>query len=285
MQYSLPEVYFLHIPKTAGSSLAGLIRRFYPEEDAIPVFEWAELVKMKREEINRYRCYTGHFGTGLYSLLDRPVPTVTLLRDPFERSVSQIKHAAKFDAPKPTMLPGKPLTNLRTLYDHATKSPLELWLGPHYTPIGVEDYQTRQLGVDLDINPLMGKPDKREFSLLVREAGKGEDMDKVFERAKRRLDSMAVVGTVERFAESVELICDHLGVPAPETIPEDNIAQGRSLRVSHRDSGKISARTIADIDAITMYDRRLYEYASQLLDARLKQRSHLDKKRKEALLL
>jgi hypothetical protein len=76
------DIYFLHIPKTTGSSLTRLMHDAYPHHERLPVFEWYELIAIESRRLQEYRCFAGHFGSGLDRLLDRRVPTVTLLRDP-----------------------------------------------------------------------------------------------------------------------------------------------------------------------------------------------------------
>ncbi|HPB56276.1 MAG TPA: hypothetical protein PLB68_09985, partial [Candidatus Aminicenantes bacterium] len=83
------KLYFFHIHKVGGNSLVKVLRKGYGENEILPVGLWREIIALPREEIMRYRFFSGHFGTGLYSLLKEEPPTVTLLRDPFERAVSQ----------------------------------------------------------------------------------------------------------------------------------------------------------------------------------------------------
>lgn len=272
MMIQPPEIYFLHIPKTAGSSLASLIRCAYPQEQGIPVYEWQQLVCMSREEINRYRCYTGHFGTSLYSLLDHPVPTVTLLRDPFERVVSQIRHTTRFRRQQGIWRMYTWRAYL-SRWEQETQPGLRKWLEARFVSPCLQDFQTRSLGVDIDLAPYMGTVDTRDYGYLLLETQKGQSMEVILERAKQRLDSMVVVGTVERFADSVELICAFLDIPVPETLPQENVAQGHSISLRYRDSGEISTRLAARIDEITAYDRELYAYANRLLDKQLAQLS------------
>lgn len=89
-----PDIYFLHIQKTAGTSVASVIRRAYAEEEEMPAYECPDLGKVPLPLLNSYSCYMGHCGTSLFSLLEREVSTVTVLRDPFERSVSHLLHVA-----------------------------------------------------------------------------------------------------------------------------------------------------------------------------------------------
>lgn len=78
---------FLHLPKTAGTSLhAALARHFRPEEVFRPegLAAWGEALA----DPGRYRFWTGHMPFSLVALIPPPVFVVTLLRDPVQRILS-----------------------------------------------------------------------------------------------------------------------------------------------------------------------------------------------------
>ena len=272
MNNELPKIYFLHIHKTAGSSLAGLIRRAYGLEKGIPAHNFPALTQLTREQINSYRCYTGHFGTGLFSLLNEPIPTVTILRDPFDRTMSQIRHAERQIYLMPFFSPRDALSEAWNFIRRTPTHPLERSLRPPFGPMIVENFQTRSLGVDLDFNPFLGKGDRRDFTRVLHAAYDSANDATILKNAKRRLDSMTVVGTVARFTESVSLICEHIGVPAPTETPTENVASGKTPGQSYRESDAIPPRIIQRIEELTALDRELYDYANLLLDKRLAQR-------------
>jgi hypothetical protein len=85
------DLYFFHIPKTAGSSLGSFLRSVYPKEDRMPFVEMRHLTTANREFINKHRYFQSHVGNLLYPFLDRDIPTITFLRDPFEQSVSRLR--------------------------------------------------------------------------------------------------------------------------------------------------------------------------------------------------
>src|SRR3569833_3418616 len=91
-----PDIYFAHIPMTAGSSLACYIRSAFRQDECMPAHEWKDLSRMSRERIESYRCYLGHFGVSFLSLLQRDIATITFLHDPVERSLSHIKYGERY---------------------------------------------------------------------------------------------------------------------------------------------------------------------------------------------
>ncbi len=258
MPEPIREIQFLHLAKTAGTSLASLIETAFPAEQILPVYEWHDLSGWNRAEINRHRCFHGHFGTGLDRLLDRPMPSITILRDPFEQMVSHLLHAARHEQ-IPWPAPVQDWLGRRHQPDHPY---LELILSRPANRF--RDYQTRFLGVDIDPD----HPDRKDWTLTQwLYAPENESrMDAILENAKRRLDQVTLVGTVEDFDNTVAQVCQLLGIPVPEDAPWLNA--GRAGHQGYRGSGRLSARLETLVDQHTPYDRELIRHATDLMARR-----------------
>ena len=87
-------VYFLHIPKTSGTSLHYSFLRVYGPE-ATSSFLWDDLVNGTYQLSERHRLITGHFGGFLPLWLRRWPRIVTMLRDPLARALSHINHVQR----------------------------------------------------------------------------------------------------------------------------------------------------------------------------------------------
>ena len=94
--------FFVHVQKTAGTALLKRMKEFFGETaiypdpsdgklpDAILVWEHlAERFVARRDEI---RVITGHFPLAVSELLDADFTTLTVLRDPVERTLSYLRH-------------------------------------------------------------------------------------------------------------------------------------------------------------------------------------------------
>lgn len=82
---------FLHLPKTAGSTLARIIQRQYGANGSLAQYEsnsGAELAKLTPIQLKSVRAIMGHFYFGVHEFLPRSSTYVTLLRDPIERVIS-----------------------------------------------------------------------------------------------------------------------------------------------------------------------------------------------------
>lgn len=172
---------FLHLPKTAGSTLRRIIERQFgidavyaigePTSDSID-----RLLELPRQRLDSLRAVVGHVPFGLHELLPWPVAYVTLIREPVDRIVSHFHFALR--------TPGSPLATEveaagRSLRRYVEEAPS----GPYFN-----DGQTR----------LLGSPDARQAPPATETA---------LERAKARLASaFSVVGLTERFDESLALL-------------------------------------------------------------------------------
>ena len=88
-------VYFLHIPKTAGTSVT---RYFYDVCDPAkiaPHRTWDTLIGATPAQIASWELYLGHFAGALPLWLHGWPKTITVLRDPAARVISGIKHVKR----------------------------------------------------------------------------------------------------------------------------------------------------------------------------------------------
>jgi Sulfotransferase family len=82
---------FLHIPKTAGTTLRAIVNRQYPGNSILwgSGFELRELLRTLPEHRKRaIRVLQGHMPFGLHAYLPDPAQYITMLRDPIDRTIS-----------------------------------------------------------------------------------------------------------------------------------------------------------------------------------------------------
>lgn len=248
-------IYFLHIPKTAGASPAGMIRRAFPEADAIPAHNLEDLIRLDPAVIDTYRCYAGHFGTVLPDMLKKRVPTVTMLRDPFELCMSMLCHGLRRGE-------GNPAAAARARQGDIS----EMFRRPGLLA-SAANLQARILGVHLSVPDLRRRTGSISYAALLKEAAPGPVSDAVYGSAVASLDAMEFVGLVEQMDQSVAQICRVLGVTAPTEVPRRNEnAAWDKQGGSYRSSGLLTDAQIATVDRITERDRDLYEHGRTLFD-------------------
>ena len=228
-----PLVVFLHIPKTARTTLGTLLRLHYG-----PGFRRIDTSGAHDPEVLRRRvelvlsrpglaAAQGHFTAGVLDLLPERALLGTILRDPIERTLSQFHHLVtrvgrwQHDWLPP---PSRDLTIAECIGERS-------YIG--------DNLQTRMLcGTVSPIEPLPAD---------------------AVERAKQVLrDRFTFVGTTERFDEWLALLNLKLGWPTVgyECAPA---APERMCK------GDISAADLRQIEEANALDLEVYEHAAQLL--------------------
>ena len=111
----IPKLFFVHIPKTAGTSLRIQLKKFYTEGQVFPSdkditkasrpYRNAKgLVKSVKENPD-IRFIAGHFPYATSLKVDNDFQKIFCLRDPIRRTVSNILHLKRKENPK--LNPGK----------------------------------------------------------------------------------------------------------------------------------------------------------------------------------
>jgi hypothetical protein len=79
---------FLHVPKTAGRTLAGVIKRQYRADTILALYE-SDLLDIPPRQIDDLRV-VGHFYFRAHTFLPKLCSHITLLRDPIELTMPGI---------------------------------------------------------------------------------------------------------------------------------------------------------------------------------------------------
>ncbi len=233
-------VVFVHIPKTAGTTLNALLAHHYSADQiyeimmrgmsvttSTPLISASKIRRLKRalKHDDELRVIHGHFDLSLGKLLPTRAKLVTLLRDPVERAISHYFHYRKmqFD-------PINPL---------AMRSSLSEWVG-NCGLVEMDNGQTRRLAGDMD------KP----F---------GQVTQAMLERAKENLSRFSVVGLTERFEETQVLLNKTFDWPLYRYTPR-NVSE---LRLHRSEVSDQDVRFIMDCNR---FDMELYRFAAELLE-------------------
>lgn len=229
----IQSVIFLHIPKTAGSTLQTILKQQYELNEIFYVKNFKpepldELSKMPETQRKKIKIFTGHMYFGLHEFLPQPSTYITIIRNPIERVISHYCHV------------------IRRGCDHH----LHQTVTSHN--MSIKDYVCS--GVTTEINNgqvrlLSGIPGMN--------SSYAECPDTMLETAKKNLQKhFSIIGLTERFDETLILLQKKVGWRLPFYCKQN---------VNHKKLRKeeISKDTLDCIVKFNELDMELYEYAQK----------------------
>ncbi len=220
---------FLHVPKSAGTTLNRLIEWEYSLFDIFSVdpffYKWssAHLWQLSERRLKTFRVFKGHMLFGLHRILPQPATYTTVLRDPIDRVISAFYF----------------MRNYR-LHPKYRKFRRENWT--------LEDFARRSPRDNVQCKILAGaeyeEPCTPEISVTAKE---------------NLLRYFSVVGLSERFEESLALMKVRFGWKL-ESYSSFNITRTRPKK---RDLPQSTLDLIAERNR---FDIELYECASKIFE-------------------
>ncbi len=225
---SQPLIVFLHLPKTAGSTLARIIERQYDSSAILPLYEsmlGEELAAIPQNQMDRLRIVTGHLCFGAHEFSARPCTYITMLREPIDRVISHY-HFVRNDPSN-------------YLYELARKMSLKEFV----ESCGRQEPNNDQTRL------LAGPGHTARFGIC---------SDEMLDMAKRNLAKyFSAVGVTEEFDRSLMLMKRILGWRTP-FYTKQNVNQHRPRKEN------VPLETLRVIQAYNELDIELYSYAREL---------------------
>ncbi len=230
---------FIHIPKTAGTTLRHLLSRHYTMHELIFVYPSdakgfvtpAQFQSMSQSRKRKTKLIFGHMLYGAHhDVMSRPSRYITMLREPTDRVVSEYHHHLHVaDSPHHRFINGKRIVTL-------------------------EDF------VDLEILPLDNVMVRMIANLSPRQTPYGQCSVNDLNLAKYRLRNVfGLILITERFTDSMWLLSKFLGA---------NLGNGDRLNVNAQrpDIGDVEPRVVRKIQEINYLDVELYKFARTLFE-------------------
>jgi hypothetical protein len=237
-------IVFLHLPKTAGSTLKAALQYKYPSETLLledTSDHFGGIDRVPLEERRSARVVTGHIHYGIHRLIPRECDYVTVLREPVARVVSMYRHILAHPRHR--------------LHDQLAQSGMGLEeFARTADDAGLDNLQTRLIS-GRQAGEVITHAGSKGGVWLAPELGRDD-----LEEAKRNLDRFLVVGLTERFDESFILIRRALGwkLPVYETRNVAKVVEGSTVEPPKPEAIElIRDRNTLDIE--------LYEHAQGLL--------------------
>jgi hypothetical protein len=227
-------IIFLHIPKTAGSSINSIINHVFDKEQIFDAYTITEDEKMQQKFINdingkkSIKIIRGHYRFGLHEYIKDPSTYYTIFRNPVERVISHYYFVKRY--PK------------HYLYDQVTQSNM-----------GLKEYVTSGICGELRNNQVVLMIDKRSNSIL--------SPNEKLQLAKSNLIKyFEVFGITERFDESLILLEKEYNWKVVGN-------SRKNVTINRPSKDEIPKETIDIIKEFNLLDFELYNYAIYLFDS------------------
>ena len=225
------QLFFMHIPKTAGTSLITLLDQLFLAEEICPIHEgYKNFLSFSSGERNRFKFIRGHFPYKLMLDLKHSPRTITFLRDPIDRTLSAMNHHYRLEKQGMSYFS-------ETIGDISFAEFLEHpEFGKAVSNVALEY-----------LNDMIGKHPHKTPSLSL---------------AKERLETFDVIGVLEQLNKSLELMAYTFAFSPIVYMPFANVAPNRSRR------SRIDQEIIDRIIELNRDEIELYEYALKLIEER-----------------
>lgn len=194
-----PKVLFFHIMKTGGTSLSSFLDQQFNLAKICPARHWYELDQYSQAQLSKYSLFHGHFTLEQLKSFQPSSFTITLIRDPLERLVSEYYHWRR--APDQFVEAHPQYTKIRSL---ARQYTLEEFIEhDHDCNMPINNRQTYQLSIvqltSFDLNPI--------------------EPSQALIEAKENLGQFSLVGTTESLDITIRSLCLVFGWLFPTTLP------------------------------------------------------------------
>ena len=231
----MKKLFFMHMPKTGGTSLEAYLRDQYAVESIFPKFNYLNFGLTDLSCIKYYNLVMGHFDIRVLNYLPEDCIKATIFREPVSLTISALKHAMLDSNFCPTglNLEGKSLQQI------------------------IRDEGILLQFCNLQTGYLSSLPYFKNYPDVLAEEFVFNGIVLDFDRALSNLKKFDFVGIFEEYDESLNYLADLCGLYQPKVKPR--------LNLSLSDTDKfITAEDLEIVKNCNALDIKLYQEACAL---------------------
>lgn len=230
-------LFFMHIPKTAGTTLFSLLESRFRAQEILslkgPRLHEA-LMSTAPADFNTYRLIRAHYDYSIYRYLPRKPVYVTMFRSPMERVISA--------------------------YVAFVQNPNH-WLSQK---LSTKDLSLLEFVERPEAKAFVNNRQVRQLVGAVKRDALGLSDQAMLEVAKARLDEFAFFGLLDRFDESIDLLRYTFGWPSFRGIEPLNVTDREGIALA------FDSDTRDRIEELNYLDQQLYLTADQIFEIRMR---------------
>lgn len=244
-------LYFLHIPKTAGTSLHQFLSQHVSgRESPSQALMWDDLAGNHNLLDDGREVVSGHFAGLLPFWVHHWPRIITMIREPIARSLSHINHIQRS--------PNHPM------YARAKRASIKRFCDDPVLRTTVDNLQSRYLASLLPARTILKpSPNPRRpgevhssFNVALSSLTAGTHLQDI---ALHMLDEIELVGITDRFTESLQLFSRHFGWPEPAADERLNVADHNQPTVHD-----LNHREVRLLTRLNSVDHILYRKAQEI---------------------
>lgn len=235
-------LYFLHIPKTAGTSLNKIIKAQFKNNKVYPFATYHQVFTNTKLNLDSFEMVAGHFTMSFVKNFNNPVDTFTVFRNPVSRVISAYNHFMR-----------EPEANFE--FNYFKKCNIKQALQTY--PWLFSNQQIKHLGWNDNILNMPRHKIPIPFSIENwKNFYENVNMDKIYKNACENLEKLFLFGFTDRINEFINNIFKKMNWSVPKEIPNQNKAKENQVTEEELNSSVVNI-----IENINEYDIKFYNYA------------------------